>query len=85
MQFVYHIRKDIDIVGLICHLFGSQIGAVIIPSQVAHYQGDIYRDLALNYTGVDVWFISPGRFIPPGSLRMLAQAQRRGDELAVIG
>ena len=51
MQFVYHIRKDIDIVGLICHLFGSQIGAVIIPSQVAHYQGDIYRDLALNYTG----------------------------------
>ena len=32
MQFVYHIRKDIDIVGLICHLFGLQIGAVIIPS-----------------------------------------------------
>ena len=51
MQFVYHIRKYIDIVGLIWHLFGSQIGAVIIPSQVAHYQGDIYRDLALNYTG----------------------------------
>ena len=51
MQFVYHIRKDIDMVGLICHLFGPRIGAVIIPSEVGDFYCNIYSDLALNYTG----------------------------------
>ena len=50
VQFAHHIRKDIDMIGLICHLFGSQIGAVIIPSEVADSHGSIYSDLALNYT-----------------------------------
>ena len=51
MQFVYHIRKDIDMVGLICHLFGPRIGAVLIPSEVGDFYCNIYSDLALNYTG----------------------------------
>ena len=54
MQFVHHIRKDIDhvdMVGLICHLFGPRIGAVIIPSEVDDFHCNIYSDLALNHTG----------------------------------
>ena len=51
MQFVHHIRKNTDMVGLICHLFGPRIGAVIIPSEVDDFHCNIYSDLALNYTG----------------------------------
>ena len=51
MQFVHHIRKNIDMVGLICHLFGPRIGAVIIPSEGDDFHCNIYSDLALNYTG----------------------------------
>ena len=51
MQFVYHIRKAIDMVGLIRHLLGPRIGAVIIPSEVDDFYCNIYSDLAPNYTG----------------------------------
>ena len=60
MQFAHHIRKDIDMIGLICHLFGSQIGAVIIQSEVADSHGSIYSDLALNYTRTQRGQTRPG-------------------------